>query len=126
MLSKLKDPSLIVEAIWTPILPSDRGITSDARSRLPDRRVRHWWDRDRWGQTAFRAPLRLPAGTPAWDVYLVYVPGVRWAGEAPTPEFWMHQLSKLGKKGQLHGPTLREAVRRSLTADKRSGRVDQK
>lgn len=115
MLSKLKDPSLIVEAIWTPILPTDLGITEEARSRLPDARVRHWWDRDRWGQTAFRTPLKLPAGTPAWDVYLIYAPGARWPGaRPPVPTFWMHQLSKLGKKGQLHGPTLCEAVRRTL------------
>lgn len=106
---------MIVEAIWTPILPTDRGITVDARARLSDPRVRHWWDGDRWGQTAFRDPLRLPAGTPAWDVYLVYAPGVGWRGERPpAPTFWMHQLSKLGKKGQLHGPTLRDAVQGTL------------
>jgi hypothetical protein len=31
---------------------------------------------------------------PAWDVYLVYAPGVRWEGDTPpTPTFWMHQLT---------------------------------
>ena len=29
----------------------------------------------------------------AWDVYLVYKPGVKWEGpRPPRPTFWMHQL----------------------------------
>ncbi|MGH9711845.1 MAG: hypothetical protein ACRD5M_00905 [Candidatus Acidiferrales bacterium] len=29
----------------------------------------------------------------AWDVYLVYKPGIKWeAQQPPQPTFWMHQL----------------------------------
>lgn len=118
VVSALNDPSLAVDVIWTPVLRSDRGIPPDARKRLPDARVRHWWDRDRWAQQAFRDALKLPAGTPAWDVYLVYPPGTRWTGTAPpVPTFFMHQLRVLGEQGQLHGPTLKSAVAAALGRD---------
>lgn len=114
VLSVVKDPSLVVHAIWTPILPTDRAITGEARARLTDPRVKHWWDATRWAQDGFRAPLHLPPGTPAWDVYLVYAPGVRWQRVAPPgPTFFMHQLRKLGPRGRLHGPALADAVRKA-------------
>jgi hypothetical protein len=47
--------------------------------------------------------LHLPEGAPAWDVYLVFAPPVRWlespdgiAGDdrPPAPTYWMHQLGR--------------------------------
>lgn len=123
VLSVLNDPTLVVDAIWTPILPSDHGITPECRTRLPDPRVRHWWDENRWARRAFREPLKLPERTPAWDVYLVYAPGVRWENKVPPPPtFFMHQLKVLGARGHLHGPTLKAAVERALAAVKAKDR----
>ena len=35
----------------------------------------------------------LGLGQPAWDIYMVYSPGVRWNGtNPPKPSYWMHQL----------------------------------
>ncbi len=36
---------------------------------------------------------RLGLNRTAWDVYLLYAPGVKWIGDQPPmPTFWMHQL----------------------------------
>lgn len=52
-----------------------------------------------WG--AFRRVLKLKGR--AWDVYLLYAPGVVWStDEAPAPTFWMHQLPPVaGADGKL-------------------------
>ncbi|SRR6266704_2869660 len=35
----------------------------------------------------------------AWDVYLVYKPGIKWEGpQPPRPTFWMHQLEGADRK----------------------------
>lgn len=50
------------------------------------------WDADLKIGKLFEKTLRLK-GT-AWDVYLVYEPGVTWEGKVPPkPTFWMHQLA---------------------------------
>jgi hypothetical protein len=39
----------------------------------------------------YRETLKLPED--AWDVFLLYPPGVTWEGERPpAPAYWMHQL----------------------------------
>ncbi len=61
-------------------------------SSLQDPRVAHWWDPDRQLGRLYTKALGL--GKMAWDVYLLYAPGVEWTGELPPqPSFWMHQLS---------------------------------
>lgn len=64
----------------------------DATSVVQDPRARHFWDaRELLGKFYERA-LPTP-GTPSWDVYLLFPPGVRWTGSTPPkPSFWMHQL----------------------------------
>jgi len=35
----------------------------------------------------------------AWDVYLIYKPGIKWeAQQPPRPTFWMHQLQGVDPK----------------------------
>jgi hypothetical protein len=50
----------------------------------------------------------------AWDVYLVYPPGVVWEGETPpSPAAFMHQLSgRLPADRHLDGPGLAADLRR--------------
>jgi hypothetical protein len=39
----------------------------------------------------------------AWDVYLVYKPGIKWEGpQPPRPTFWMHQLEGADPKLLLY------------------------
>lgn len=69
---------------------------SDAAARQakfwPDDRVHHWWDGGRELSSLFGQALGLQGR--AWDVYLLYRPGVRWKEHVPPgPSFWMHQLA---------------------------------
>jgi hypothetical protein len=59
----------------------------------------------------FQALINLTT-EPAWDVYLVYEPGIEWNGSAPPePTFFMHQLGGRLPDGQrLDGPKLRDAI----------------
>jgi hypothetical protein len=80
--------------VWLPILSPDTTFAASSRSSLSsDVRLEQGWDADRIIGKQFQTTLKLP-GT-AWDVYLIYAPGVTWEGETPPqPTFWMHQLRK--------------------------------
>ena len=53
--------------------------------------VTHAWDAERQLGILYAKTLNLSAV--AWDVYLLYAPGIIWEGsEPPQPTFWMHQL----------------------------------
>ena len=48
----------------------------------------------------FAKPLKLKST--AWDVYLVYAPGIKWEGnQPPEPSLWMHQLNGQGADTML-------------------------
>jgi hypothetical protein len=52
---------------------------------------------------AFQTVLGL--GSDAWDVYLLYGPGVRWDGDLPPrPDFWMHQLEEADRLAPFLDP----------------------
>jgi hypothetical protein len=78
--------------IWLPILSADSAPFAVRQAEeFDDRRVIQRWDSGRRIGNAFARRLNL-RGT-AWDVYLLYAPGVKWEGDAPpAPTFWMHQL----------------------------------
>ncbi len=81
-------------AVWVPKAGGRAAQVGAAAARVPDPRVAHFWDAAGRALVAFRAPLAIDQD--AWDVYLLYPPGVRWDGEAPPrPAFWMHQLDAL-------------------------------
>lgn len=79
--------------LWVPMLPADDADAATRQAGLwPDHRVHHWWDGGRELSRLFEQSLGLQG--PAWDVYLLYRPRIRWAGQVPpTPSFWMHQLA---------------------------------
>ena len=53
--------------------------------------VSHSWDGDRELGKLYATTLGL--NRTAWDVYLLYQPGITWDDETPpSPTFWMHQL----------------------------------
>lgn len=86
--------------VWVPMVPGDDALAaSDLIS--PDKRLAvQAWDGSRKLGDTFAKTLRL--NRTAWDVYLVYKPGVQWNDELPPePTFWMHQLSK-GADPKLH------------------------
>lgn len=69
----------------------DAAAARQARS-WSDGRVRHWWDGTREMSRLFAQTLGVQG--PAWDVYLLYRPGICWeAAVPPAPSYWTHQLS---------------------------------
>jgi len=78
--------------VWLPMLPSDSESAAGAQAgSFVDARVAQQWDGDRASGKLVAKTLSLKGN--AWDVYLLYAPGVKWTGHAPpAPTFWMHQL----------------------------------
>jgi hypothetical protein len=78
--------------VWLPMLPSDSVNMAGAQAAtFVDARVAQQWDGNKAFGTLLSKTLRLERT--AWDVYLLYAPGVEWTGDAPpAPSFWMHQL----------------------------------
>ncbi len=109
---------------WEPVLPSDDRAAAQASSaRVPDPRVRHYWDDGlRLGiemGEALRIPPRPTIGHGrgvAWDSYLLYPPGpvAGAAGKLPVPRTWLHQISHLppGFAPRLDAATLRGELER--------------
>ncbi len=117
VLDAISDPSLRAYVAWVPILPDDTGAPDEAtRSLVPDPRASHFWDAERRLPEPFNRVLGLPAGWPAWDVYLAYPPGVRWEKGPPAPAFWHHQLGDLAIAPRLDGEAFATQLR-SLLAD---------
>lgn len=79
--------------VWLPAIQSDNvEATGAAAQTLLDPRVRHFWDGDRSLGLAYTRTIQLPAGENlAWDVFMLYRPGVRWGDSPPPPAGWMHQ-----------------------------------
>lgn len=84
--------------VWLPVLEADtleaaEGVRSSLshESRLVD-----FWDADLIISASYHQVLRLGARVRrhrvAWDVFLLYRAGLRWANRPPVPSFWMHQL----------------------------------
>ena len=78
--------------VWLPMLPSDSKETAGAQAAsFVDQRLVQQWDGDRSSGNLMAKTLALKGS--AWDVYLLYAPGVKWTGDQPpAPTFWMHQL----------------------------------
>lgn len=95
MLEETDLPGLRVFAVSSSQLGAEARHIANAIERMNDPRVRHYWDEEKRVGTAVM-PLLEGLDTPAWDVWLLYSPGVTWedAG-APAPDWWEHQLNAL-------------------------------
>lgn len=102
-------------AVWEPILRTDDERSArKATTILPDTRVHHYWIGDQAVGEMFQAPLALVV-EPAWDVYLVYPPGIEWTtARPPKPAYFMHQLGSLPADRRLNGETLARKLRQVL------------
>ena len=111
VLNKIDDASLRMFGVWVPILPGDSEATAIESSALvPDARSAHFWDAKRALPPLFAPVLGLREGSPAWDVYMVFAPGVVWGAKAPAPSYWEHQLGNEVRAPVLDGERFREAV----------------
>lgn len=79
--------------VWVPMVPGDSALEAAELVSSEKRFAMQAWDSRRSIGEVMSKTLGLAC--PAWDVYLVYKPGVRWTDELPpVPSFWMHQLQK--------------------------------
>jgi hypothetical protein len=103
---------------WVPILAADAtGPDEGNLALVGDERALHFWDVNRQLPPLFARLLELPDPIPAWDVYLVYPPGVRWDADSPAaPAYWQHQLSRLQTGHRLDPETLAPVVRDFATS----------
>ena len=91
VLNRIDDPDLRAYVIWVPMFRGAERDVPRATREVADTRSRHYWDGSSASMRAVRATLGISED--AWDVFLLYPPGVRWEGEhPPAPDFWMHQL----------------------------------
>ena len=89
-------------AVWLPMKPKDSPQAAWLEAgKLSDERIRvRGWDGKRQIGNLFAKPLKL--SRTAWDVYLVYAPGVKWEGnQPPRPSYWMHQLQGQSEETML-------------------------
>ncbi len=103
VLAQTTNPDLRAYVVWLPVLPFG-GFESAAQRegrRIPDPRVALYAEADARLAKLYSPILHLPEGMPAWDVYLVFAPAVRWPesrhgipgdDRPPAPTYWMHQL----------------------------------
>jgi hypothetical protein len=91
MLEQHSNSSIVVFAVWEPILPTDWSAPSSwALGRLSDARVRQFWDKQhslakimadsRGAQTK---PQCCTLNGNLWDLIAVYPPHAVWSGKLP-------------------------------------------
>ena len=113
MLRRVASPALAVYAVWVPMSGAEEKHVRKAAATLADSRVRQYWD----GSNGLGFAYQKILGTPeeAWDVYLLYSPGMKWEGGPPQPAYWMHQLSRLPGGERLQGDKLRGIVEKMVS-----------
>ncbi len=112
------DPRLHTFVLHVPTLDAEERHVGPSIQLLEGPRVSHYWDPHGRSGLGFQRALGLPIY--AWDVWLIYPPGVRWTqGEdPPEPDFWQHQLGGL-KQGEKLDPEIfaAETIRRVEALD---------
>ncbi|MEP7026119.1 MAG: hypothetical protein ABJB47_20420 [Actinomycetota bacterium] len=106
--------------VWVPKLGAHQNDVTAATPTVPDPRATHYWDSTGYLVHAYPAVLGL--GEDAWDIYLIYPPGVQWTGTAPPkPSYWMQQLTHASEPGGggawLNGRIFAEQVRTALKTE---------
>lgn len=81
--------------VWSSQLGAREKHVAGGAKLMQDERVTHYWDPDQRVGTAFQHHID-DLGSPAWDVWMLFAPGVTWEREIPpAPTWWEHQLSGL-------------------------------
>jgi len=117
VLEREDDGDLAVYVVWEPIFRTDdERAARKASTLLTDRRVAHFWVETQAIGQLFQPAIGLE-GEVAWDVYLVYPPGIGWEDRIPpVPEILMHQLrGRLPEARLLDGPVLAQDIDRVLS-----------
>lgn len=92
LMQRLQMTGLRAYFIWAPILGSDTIKTARENSRTyaTPNSVHYWTPTQKLAKDL--APvLRMGVGRLAWDIYLLYPPGVMWDREPPAPSYWQRK-----------------------------------
>jgi hypothetical protein len=90
------DKSVLVFAVWEPMLPTDWSAPgTGVLNRLNDRRVRQFWDPDHVVAAVIKKAETSGQLHPdccerngfLWDLTAAYAPGARWSDHLPEPIF---------------------------------------
>jgi hypothetical protein len=99
VMKEIPDGRLRLFVVWEPILPKD-GVDAldDSSAMVQDEwRALQFWDPNAESGKRIKKLFDLKIVNPAWDVYMLYPPGVKWGvkwdAETPAPAYWMHQLT---------------------------------
>jgi hypothetical protein len=95
VMKEIPDGRLRLFVVWEPILPKDSVEAVDDSSEMmkDEWRALQFWDPNAESGRRIKKLFDLKIVNPAWDVYMLYPPGVKWGTDTPTPAFWMHQLT---------------------------------
>ena len=114
ILEAYPDTDISVHVVWLPMLGSDNeAAAKDSSQMYDDSRVHQYYDPDRsagWAYTHDVFPdmsdemhAALPAdhvlrredgprgNGAAWDIYMLYEPGIEWTDSVPAPTSWVMQ-----------------------------------
>lgn len=119
-MDQVQNDKLRSYSVWVPILlPDTERAVPNAATRLPDKRVTHFWDGK--GELVEAYTTILPTKNAqtgdfvkAWDVYLVFAPGIEWKDQPPKPSFWMHQLYSVDPKNSFESKNLATELQKLL------------
>src|SRR5260370_27339764 len=98
VLTKFPSPKLKAILVWEPMRDGDDATSATQQAEtVQDIRISQGWDGGQSLGKLFGQTLDLHRI--AWDVYLVYKPGITWArAQPPRHTFWMHQLEGVDPK----------------------------
>lgn len=110
--------------VWLRVLRAG-DVESAARRearRVNDQRAINFFDPNSKLATLYSEILQFPRGFPAWDVYFVFGPELRWDNKPPPPTYWMHQLGRAAPPGlRLDGEKLAQVVNSLLAGIQAKG-----
>lgn len=119
-MDQVKDNKFLAYSVWVPILITDaERAVPNATKRLPDSRVTHFWEGQGELVEAYKTILPTKNAetgeyVKAWDVFLVFAPGIEWKDRPPTPSLWMHQLYSVDPKNAFDSKALATEVQKLL------------
>lgn len=116
VLDEIDDDRIRAYVVWGPMLGEETAEDADkAPFYLNDERSSHYWTDQHTLAEMLEAPLGLE-DEPAWDVFLVFQPGVTWTDAPPVPDYYMHHGRSLPEELRLNGHKLHAEVARLLAA----------
>jgi len=114
LLQQKRNEDLRAYFVWGPYLQADNvefARVDTAKFNAPGASY-FWTPTDRLARE-LSFVLGLPAGRPAWDVYLVYGKGATWDKTFPAPAYWQHQIGVI--QGEpLNLPKLQSRIEQLL------------